>query len=273
MSSESGVWWLMLEEIAVIYLDFTKALDPVSESSAQNWLSQMIRESWWWRRLHQMEERYLNFCRHHCQNKLINQCRLASSLSLLLVSVKTFQLQAITSSIAQVRAFDELLPVPCGQQSSSELSLFFFIQFHLPLLEFKNYCRSSCAGNLIFMTPELDLRPKLEFLRAFEIHLQIQLSILCFSEDIQPKPCKSLSYTAILICKHMHVISGRVSDFCLYLILSFYLTCLLILSFTSDVCTKITFHFSSLWRMSMFSDRSSSQTFTGKKNPHLSLVP
>lgn len=140
---------------------------------------------------------------------------------MLLVSDKTFQLQVITSSIAQVRAFDELHPVPCGQQSSSELSLFFFIQFHLPLLEFKNYCRSSCAGNLIFITPELDLRPKLEFFRAIEIHLQIQLSILHLSEGIQLKPSKSLSYTSILMCKHIHVISGRASDFCLYLTLNF----------------------------------------------------
>lgn len=138
---------------------------------------------------------------------------------MLLVSDKTFQLQAITSSIAQVRAFDELHPVPCGQQSSSELSLLSFIQFHLPLLEFKNYCRSSCAGNLI--TSELDLRPRLEFFRAVEIHLQIQLSILYLSEGIQLKLSKSLPYTAILMCKHMHVICGRASDFHLYLTLSF----------------------------------------------------
>lgn len=140
---------------------------------------------------------------------------------MLLVLDKTFQLQTITSSAAQVRAFDELHPAPCGQQSSSELSLFSFIQFHLPLLGFKNYCRSPCAGNLIFITPELDLRPKLEFFRAVEIHLQIQLSLLHLSEGIQPKPSKSLSHTAILMSKHMRVISGRASDFSLYLTLSF----------------------------------------------------
>lgn len=100
-------------------------------------------------------------------SNLINQIKLISYSSLAADSDKTFQLRAITSSVAYVRAFDELCPVPCGQQSHFELSsLIYFIQFHLPHLEFKNHCKSPYARNLLFITPELDLAHRMEGFKA-----------------------------------------------------------------------------------------------------------
>lgn len=91
----------MLEEAAVIYLDFNRAFDAVSESlvykSDEDRLYVKVndRENCFrWRKVFKFLQTLLS------DSNLINQIKLISYSSLAADSDKTFQLQAITSSVA-----------------------------------------------------------------------------------------------------------------------------------------------------------------------------
>lgn len=108
-------------------------------------------ESQGWKRLRQVEEGKFPQTSTNITTRqdLINHFRLTPrEHHLLFWGQPQAQLQALRLH-PEERLMRSVL-FRCGQQSCSESSSSFsFIQFHLPLLEFKNCCESLCARTLL----------------------------------------------------------------------------------------------------------------------------